>query len=299
MRRFRENINLQIIQHLKQISPEGETARQLAKIVMDNPNNEEYLTSRKQQREELHDSNKLLTQLAAEVQPHKLWKLDNRIERTNDRPFKLRYNPKIQSAPSLPKGTDIEDEVDLYPSVIEWLKQEGFKALRINEREARGPQRRGQNRWLFPDIVGIRDINRNLDKFIREARKGANMPHLELELWALEVKKELNMSNHRQHYFQAVSNSAWANEGYLVATEFDEEEDIVKELRMLAQLHGIGVVRLDVGQARGEVLVPARRMTNIDWHIANRLYQKSKTFGKIIASMTRFHKTGGEDLIIT
>jgi hypothetical protein len=34
------------------------------------------------------------------------------------------------------------------------------------------------------------------------------------------MKKELNFSNLRESYFQAVSNSSWANEGYLVTAEY-------------------------------------------------------------------------------
>ena len=43
-----------------------------------------------------------------------------------------------------------------------------------------------------------------------------------VRLWSFEVKKELNVSNARKSFFQAVSNSSWANEGYLVATSISD-----------------------------------------------------------------------------
>jgi hypothetical protein len=60
----------------------------------------------------------------------------------------------------------------------------------------------------------------------------------------IRSKKELNSSNIRSSFFQAVSNSSWANEGYLVATSISTSE-VEEELRMLSALHGIGVILLN------------------------------------------------------
>ena len=57
-------------------------------------------------------------------------------------------------------------------------------------------------------------------------------------LWSFEVKLLVNRSTIWDVFFQAVSDSSWANLGYLVAAEF-EGRDAIKELRMLASLHGI------------------------------------------------------------
>ncbi|WP_243251063.1 hypothetical protein [Clostridium sp. D43t1_170807_H7] len=43
----------------------------------------------------------------------------------------------------------------------------------------------------------------------------------------------MNFSNLREYYFQAVSNLSWANEGYLVALEIDDEPLLRDELRRL------------------------------------------------------------------
>lgn len=46
-----------------------------------------------------------------------------------------------------------------------------------------------------------------------------------IKLYSFELKKSLNKGNYREAYFQAVSNSSWAHEGYLVASEIKQDEN--------------------------------------------------------------------------
>gem|GEM_PF-1469222 len=90
------------------------------------------------------------------------------------------------------------------------------------------------------------------------------------KLWSFEAKLLINRSNVRECFFQAVSNSSWANFGYLVAAEI-EGQDTLKELRMLFAAHGIGLIKLDADNpAESQVLIPARERDEIDWDMANR-----------------------------
>ena len=61
----------------------------------------------------------------------------------------------------------------------------------------------------------------------------------------LRSKNSINRSNVREAFFQTVSNSSWADFGYLVALEIADDA-AMKELRMLSGLHGIGFIRLDM-----------------------------------------------------
>ena len=54
-----------------------------------------------------------------------------------------------------------------------------------------------------------------------------------------------NSSHGRECFFHTVSNSSWANFGYLVAAEIEGDKTL-KALRMLADAHGIGVIEQDV-----------------------------------------------------
>jgi hypothetical protein len=111
-------------------------------------------------------------------------------------------------------------------------------------------------------------------------------------LWSFEVKLLLNRSNVRKSYFQAVSNSSWANFGYLVAEKI-EGDDTMKELTMLAATHGIGVIRLDSATpSESQILIPARERADIDWDMCNRLTAENKDFVSYVERVKHFYQTG-------
>ena len=113
-----------------------------------------------------------------------------------------------------------------------------------------------------------------------------------VRLWSFEVKKELNSSNIRSSFFQAVSNSSWANEGYLVATSISTSE-VEEELRMLSALHGIGVILLTPeNPTESEILLPARRRTEVDWQSINRILNENADFKNLIELVSIYYQTG-------
>ena len=58
-----------------------------------------------------------------------------------------------------------------------------------------------------------------------------------------EIKKEINTDYElKKSYFQAVSNSSWANYGYLVALEISD--NLKDEMERLNQSFGIGIIEL-------------------------------------------------------
>ena len=111
------------------------------------------------------------------------------------------------------------------------------------------------------------------------------------KLWSFEAKRLINRSNVRECFFQAVSNSSWANFGYLVAAEIGGP-DTLKELRMLFASHGIGFIKLDVeNPADSQVLIPARERDEIDWDMANRLATENKDFLEYVKLVKQFYQT--------
>ena len=114
------------------------------------------------------------------------------------------------------------------------------------------------------------------------------------KLWSFEVKRQISHSNVRQMFFQAVSNSSWANFGYLVASEI-KGTDTLKELRMLASLHGIGFILLNAETpSKSQIMIPAKERSEIDWDTANRLTQESEDFLDYIELISQFYQTGGK-----
>jgi hypothetical protein len=182
-------------------------------------------------------------------------------------------------------------EVDLYPKLGVFLSSESsLYVQRIDEKRSsnkRGPQ---GNRWLYPDLVALEDLTRGWTKEIRDcvSEVGAR----KFRLWSLEVKLLLNRSNVREAYFQAVSNSSWANFAYLAAAEIEGAETL-KELRILSSLHGVGLIRVDSGvPTDSEVLIPARERAEVDWANCDRLASENADFQAVIQRLWEFHRTG-------
>ena len=72
-----------------------------------------------------------------------------------------------------------------------------------------------------------------------------------------------------------------------------EGDGTLKELRMLASAHGIGVIQLDVeNPAESQILIPARERSEIDWDMCNRLTEENADFAEFIGRIRRFHQTG-------
>ena len=102
----------------------------------------------------------------------------------------------------------------------------------------------------------------------------------------------LTPSELKKAFFQAVSNSSWANFAYLVTGELEGAETL-KEIRMLAALHGVGLMKLDVqNPAESQIYIPARERQEIDWANCNRLANENSDFQKVINLLWQFHRTG-------
>ena len=111
------------------------------------------------------------------------------------------------------------------------------------------------------------------------------------KLWSFEVEKKLSLGTVRESFFQAVSNSSWANYGYLVAAEIDKKAD--KELRILCSLHGIGLIKLNVDNpVDSQIIIPAKEKSEVDRATCDRLTKVSTDFKDFVSLVWQFHRTG-------
>lgn len=182
-------------------------------------------------------------------------------------------------------------EHDLYPILIDYLKSElKLYCQRIDERKSRNSRGSGGNQWLHPDIVAMQPVDKEWDELVRGCvKQGAGQ---KVRLWSFEVKKELNSSNARKSFFQAVSNSSWANEGYLVATSISDNT-VEQELRMLSSLHGIGVILLKPeNPSESEMVFPAKPRPEVDWQSVNRILVENKDFKDYVELVSVYYQTG-------
>ncbi|GAA6943307.1 hypothetical protein VN0381_02740 [Helicobacter pylori] len=140
--------------------------------------------------------------------------------------------------------------------------------------------KKGKCEWNYPDIVGVYfPYNKYspFDKYDGEILKFLHHTgQKKHKLFSFELKVNLKLTNLKESYFQAVSNSSWANEGYLVVKSIDkkDEKDILDELRRLNQSFGIGVIKLESEILNSKILLPARER-EIDIPTLNMLVEQS------------------------
>ena len=125
--------------------------------------------------------------------------------------------------------------------------------------------------WVHPDMVGwwfgpIKEWKDSVREFSKSIQK------LPFKLYSFEIKKTLNFNNLREVFFQAVSNSSWANEGYLVAHKIAEEEDFRSELKRLSSSFGIGIIQLDISDPdSSDIILPAAFKESLEWDSIDKL----------------------------
>ncbi len=144
--------------------------------------------------------------------------------------------------------------------------------------------------WLHPDVVGVyfpveewEDVVLDLSNEIGQTG---------IKLFSYEIKKELTYDNLRESYFQAVSNSSWANEGYLVAASIQDDENFIQELKRLTTAFGIGIIRLDTEYSDStEILFQARIKKHLDIETINKLSQLNSTFRQFLKRIIKDKST--------
>ena len=135
--------------------------------------------------------------------------------------------------------------------------------------------------WLHPDLVGVYFP---IGEWITEVLDFVMVVGSRLaKLYSFEMKKELTFSNIRESFFQAVSNSSWANEGYLVAPKMSQDEEFMFELKRLSTSFGIGIIKVDIEDPdSSEILFPAKFKTELDWDTINKLAGENADFKEFI-----------------
>ncbi|MGL2726211.1 HrgA protein [Helicobacter pylori] len=193
-------------------------------------------------------------------------------------------NTQKPSAPS----AKIVHERDLHPFLTYMaINNENLKCYTktiFHEESLKSPK--GMDRWLYPDMVGVRFLhaewsNENLIAF---SKKFDTLP---VKLVSFELKKEISVNNCRECYFQAISNSS--NEGYLVGCHIDTHNPQLMDL--LKRLHasfGIGVIDLRTNEDKSAILLNAKYKEKIDYTMASELSGKNEKFSGFLKSVVDY-----------
>lgn len=298
------NLAKAVLDCLKSRPEEKLTARQIAEWIFNTYPGECQEKKSNSRGDYIKTDSDLVQQLVAEIssQRPRLQKRHPELKTTEGRPRKYYYSEKsdiaevaaaesVVAAPMADSSDSKLGEHAMYPLLSLYLWEEfGVYSKRIDEKRSSNKRGPNGNRWLYPDVVGMEDLGAEWHQEVRDCVN--QYSDKRTKLWSFEAKLLINRSNVRECFFQAVSNSSWANFGYLVAAEI-EGQDTLKELRMLFAAHGIGLIKLDADNpAESQVLIPARERDEIDWDMSNRLATENRDFLEYVKLVKQFYQTG-------
>ncbi|MFP6158913.1 HrgA protein [Helicobacter pylori] len=213
------------------------------------------------------------------------------LNKGEDLPFlKVQEKPVLIAQKISIPGTKIAHERDLHPFLTYMaFHNENLKCYTktiFHEGSLKSPK--GMDRWLYPDMVGVRFLHAELsnENLIAFSKKFDTLP---VKLVSFELKKEISVNNCRECYFQAISNSSWANEGYLVGHHIDTHDP--KLMDLLKRLHasfGIGVIDLRTDEDKSAILLNAKYKEKIDYTVASELSDKNKKFSGFLKSVVDY-----------
>lgn len=181
-------------------------------------------------------------------------------------------------------------ERDLHSLLAYFLKHNDYFGAYSKTIFHEGSQKgvRGEDKWLYPDMVAVNFEYANYGKnnVLKFIEKFDIKP---IKIFSFEIKKELNFSNYKESFFQAVSNSSWANEGYLVALNIQQDNQFTEALQKLSQSFGIGIIELNLENIlQSKILSPAKFKEKMDYSVIEELASKNPNFKDFLKTVTDF-----------
>lgn len=138
-------------------------------------------------------------------------------------------------------------------------------------------------KWVHPDMVGV-EFNEFQELTTRSLLKAAETKEY-IALYSYELKRTIENDHQlKEYFFQALSNSSWANYGYLVA--FEISEDVMEEMERLNRSFGIGVIKLSPYKDDTTILFPARK-NELDYYTIDKLCRINTDFKNFITRSTK------------
>jgi len=174
------------------------------------------------------------------------------------------------------KNGNVYQERDLHILLSSYLNNEGVFSKTIYHEKSNGKDK--QQKWVHPDVVGVKfsDINEKNAKALLRVTNQSNA----YKITSYEIKRTINNDYElKEGYFQAVSNSSWANYGYLVA--FEVNSSLINEIERLNQSFGIGFIELKANPFESQVLFPSKHH-DIDFKTIEKLCRINEEFNQFI-----------------
>ncbi|MFQ6342197.1 HTH domain-containing protein [Campylobacter sp. VTCC 70190] len=205
-----------------------------------------------------------------------LLKLENKNEIINEKQEKTKFS-----------------ERDLHPLLVKFLYENPDFRLNCKSiyHEKSKKSESGKDKWNYPDIVGVYFPYEDYEKETLGLLESLKLNSY--KIFSFELKISINFSNLKEYYFQAVSNSSWANEGYLVVLK-ELDSEILSELRRLNQSFGIGVIQLNGSEISNSKIILSAKEKALDMQTIDMLVSKNVNFKEFIEDINKQIKIGEE-----
>lgn len=181
-----------------------------------------------------------------------------------------------------PAKTDKYKERNLHKLLANYLLNNDIFSKTIFH-ETSSPKSDSAQKWVHPDMIGVK-FNEFQETATQSLLKAAETKEY-IDLYSYELKRSIDNDHQlKEYFFQALSNSNWANYGYLVALEINEV--IMEEMERLNRSFGIGVICLSPMPDDTKIIFPARE-NNLDYYTIDKLCRMNKDFEDFINKTTK------------
>ncbi len=180
------------------------------------------------------------------------------------------------------KSKQSYNERDLHKLLSSYLKSKNIYSKTILHEKSKNSKDNYQ-KWIHPDMIGIEFLNftSKINKAFMKILNKADT----FKIISYEIKKEINTDYElKKSYFQAVSNSSWANYGYLVA--FEISDNLKDEIQRLNQSFGIGIIELKSNPYESKILFQAK-YRDLDFKTIDKLCKVNERYEKFIELIER------------
>ena len=138
-------------------------------------------------------------------------------------------------------------------------------------------------KWIHPDMVAV-EFNEFQSPTTQAFLKAADTKTY-VDLFSYELKCRIENDHQlKEYFFQALSNSNWANYGYLVA--FEISDDVMEEMERLNRAFGIGIILLSPFSNDTRELFQARKK-KLDYYTIDKLSRINPDFKNFIVKTTK------------
>lgn len=173
-------------------------------------------------------------------------------------------------------------ERDIHPFLVRYLAKKLNIYSKTVYHETSTKSNKGKNEWIHPDVVGFNLPVENWNEKVLGLCEKFSINRA--TIYSFELKKIITVETLREQFFQAVSNSSWANEGYLVGVDIDINNlELIQEINRLSSAFGIGIIKLNLTNCEeSEILFPSRRKHVLDGETMNKLFNINTDFREFV-----------------